>query len=104
MCQNIYDIGNGLNFKHCLENQLSAAKERLKNVESRMKDTDSSKSWMKRRHAWQTEQSLIDKYCSALKRLIDGAMNSVNVFHNQGMLHLDIKGTYFTLGDQWTFM
>ena len=50
--------------------------------------------WRKCQQPWQKEQSLKLKYLSAIMRLIGGALYSMNQFHELGLLHLDIKGTY----------
>ena len=59
-------------------------------IENNMAKAD-YRVWQDCQLSWQNQYSLIHRYQSALVKLINNAIASMDWFHKQGLLHLDIK-------------
>ena len=73
-----------------LNSQLAKAFEKLRRIENEM-----HYRYEGCQSSWLSQTSLIHKYQSAFIRLIDKAEKSMEMFHNQGLLHFDIKGVLY---------
>ena len=76
-----------------LKDQLSKANKKLKNKENIM-DSANPRVWNSCQGSWQDSRSMIHRYQSGLMKVIYGAIQSVNQFHEYRLLHLDIKGLW----------
>ena len=74
-----------------LKDRLSKANKKLNNKENVM-DSANPYVWSNCQGQWQDLRSLIYRYQSGLVKLIYGAIQSVDQFHNYELLHLDVKG------------
>ena len=91
----VYGTGDGRKFCDDLKRQLLKAIRKRQDEENFMAYAD-RRMWQDRQFSWQYQNSLILKYQSALVKLISNAIKSLNWFHKQGLLHLDIKGKFCT--------
>ena len=89
---NLVYIGDIRGIPDYLKDRLAEATENLRNIENKSMPHVNRQEWERCRRPWQHQTSLIKKYQSALVKLINGATKTMKEFHNQGLLHLDIKG------------
>ena len=87
--------GDGRKISDDLKRQLLKAIRKRQDEENVMAYADRH-MWQDCQFSWQYQNSLILKYQSALVKLISNAIKSLNWFHKQGLLHLDIKGKFCT--------
>ena len=74
-----------------LKKKLSETNKELKDIEDLM-DSANPPEWITFQGEWQDLRSMILRYQSGLTDMIYGAIQSVNQFHQYGLVHLDIKG------------
>ena len=85
-------IGDMFKVTNDLKGQLAGVRKEFRRIENSMECADKFK-WPKYQGSWQERKTLlIPKYQSAIVRLIVGAVQSTHHFHEQGFVHLDIKG------------
>ena len=83
--------GDGWKISNDLTRQLQKAIRKCQSKENTMAYANRY-MWQDCQLSWQNQYSLIHKYRSALVKLINNAIASMDWFHKHGLLHLDIKG------------
>ena len=68
----------------------------IKRIDKLKKQSQSDEEFGKHRIPWQRATELRDKIVDCCKRLWHGIIDSLKLFHNQNLVHLDIKGSYLT--------
>lgn len=66
--------------------------DEIKAIDRLKKQSQSDEEFGKYRKPWQTAVKMRDKIVDTCKRLWDGIRDSIKCFHDQNLVHLDIKG------------
>lgn len=86
-----FPLGN-ISSNLCELNALDSYNKEIEEIEDKMKTLKSDKEFGKCRTKWQTAMGKRDKLTNCCKRLLFGIIKSLELFHAQNLVHLDIKG------------
>ena len=73
-------------------NKLESCGKELKEIQNKMKQSKTNSEFGEHRSKWQTAQNKRDKITNCCYRLVCSIIESLQLFHAQNLIHLDIKG------------